>query len=102
MTKVYELVYKGYCSGGYHTIAFSLDKSMLQALVDKAREFDEYWQAELQKFESIDGYRIEWEVPSDFPLLGQDWFDASVFFSSCENYNGNCVENMEIKEHLLL
>ncbi|STZ55562.1 Uncharacterised protein [Moraxella lacunata] len=103
MTKVYELVYNEYGNDcGYYHVAASLDKTKLQALIDKAKEFDKHSQAELQKFETLDDYDIEWGLPSDFPLLlcQNDWFDEDDFFEN--HYDGDCTKNFEILERQLL
>lgn len=94
--KIYELIYQHGNHDCYYQIALSFDKNKLQDLIDKAQEFDEFWQEELKKLETLDDYEIDWKTPSYFPLLGQEWFDEDEFFS--DEYDGDCAKNFEIKE----
>lgn len=97
MTKVYELIYENYDNEcGYYQVALSLDKSKLQVLIDKAKAFDEQYEAENQKWLLDDDYDPNFDLPIDFPLWRCDWFDKDVFWQ--DHYDGDCVKNFKIVE----
>lgn len=101
MTKVYELIYENYDSEcGYYQVALSLDKSKLQVLIDKAKEFDGQYESENQKWLADDDYEPNFDLPFDFPLWRCDWFDKDVFWHY--HYDGDCVKNFKIVERELL
>lgn len=98
MNKIYELVYVN-SYGGYYQVALSVDKALLQGLIDQVKAVDDDYKKRLEIFKNGDDEALEgFKLPSDFILYRIDGFDADDVY--CDD--GGCADSLKIWERELL
>lgn len=97
MAKIYELVYLSDC--GYFQVALSMDKALLQSMIEQVKAIDDDYKKRLVRFENGDDEALEsFKLPSDFILYRIDGFNVDDVY--CDD--DGCADNLKIWERELL